>query len=153
MIGESRAMRRVIGLIEQVAPTSASVIITGESGTGKEEVARAIHNRSQRPRAPLIGINCAAIPESLVESQLFGHERGSFTGADRRHEGCFERAHSGTLPLDEITEMRPDVQAKLLRVLEEHESFAWAATGRYLLMCACSPPPIVRWTGPCVTGG
>jgi two-component system response regulator HydG len=120
MIGESRAIRRVIGLIEQVAPTSASVIITGESGTGKEEVARAIHNGSQRPRAPLIEINCAAIPESLVESQLFGHERGSFTGADRRHEGCFERADGGTLLLDEITEMRPDVQAKLLRVLEEH---------------------------------
>jgi transcriptional regulator with PAS, ATPase and Fis domain len=120
MICESREMRRVIGLIERVASTSASIIITGESGTGKEEAARAIHNRSQRRRAPFVGINCAAIPESLVESQLFGHERGSFTGADRRHEGCFERANGGTLLLDEITEMRPEVQAKLLRVLEEH---------------------------------
>lgn len=112
-------MRRVIGQIERVAPTSASIIITGESGTGKEETARAIHACSQHSsKGPYIGINCGAIPESLVESELFGHERGSFTGADRRHEGCFERANRGTLLLDEITEMRPDVQAKLLRVLE-----------------------------------
>jgi len=119
MIGESRAMRRIMSLIERVAPYSASIIITGESGTGKEETARTIHERSQRRKGPFVGVNCAAIPDSLVESQLFGHERGSFTGADRRHEGCFERANGGTLLLDEITEMRPDVQAKLLRVLEE----------------------------------
>jgi DNA-binding NtrC family response regulator len=110
-------MRRVIVAIERLAPSSASVVITGESGTGKELVARTIHELSPRRAAPYVAINCAAIPESLMESELFGHERGSFTGAVRRHEGCFEAAHGGTLLLDEVTEMKP--QAKLLRVLEE----------------------------------
>jgi two-component system response regulator HydG len=95
------------------------VIIIGESGTGKEVAARAIHDGSSRQNRPYVAINCAAVPESLVENELFGHERGAFTGADRRREGCFERANGGSLLLDEITEMRPEIQAKLLRVLEE----------------------------------
>ncbi|HEY6418773.1 MAG TPA: sigma-54 factor interaction domain-containing protein [Candidatus Binataceae bacterium] len=119
MVGQSLAIRRAIRLIEEAAPTSAPVIITGESGTGKELAARAIHDRSPRQNRPYVAINCAAVPESLIESELFGHERGAFTGADRRREGCFERANGGSLLLDEITEMRPEMQAKLLRVLEE----------------------------------
>jgi two-component system, NtrC family, response regulator HydG len=119
LVGQSLAIRRAIRLIEEAALTSAPVIITGESGTGKELAARAIHDKSPRHNRPYVAINCAAVPESLIESELFGHERGAFTGADRRREGCFERANGGSLLLDEITEMRPEMQAKLLRVLEE----------------------------------
>lgn len=119
LVGASQPMREVYTLIEQVAPSSASVLITGESGTGKEMVARAIHNLSPRRSAPFVAINCSAIPETLMESELFGHERGSFTGAIERRMGCFELAHTGTLLLDEIAEMPPMLQAKLLRVLEE----------------------------------
>lgn len=104
------------------------MIITGESGTGKELAARAIHDKSPRRNRPYVAINCAAVPESLIESELFGHERGAFTGADRRREGCFERANGGTLLLDEITEMRPEMQAKLLRVLEEGSILRLGAT-------------------------
>jgi transcriptional regulator with PAS, ATPase and Fis domain len=121
LIGQSLPMRRVIASIEQVAPTNASVIIVGESGTGKELVARTIHELSARAYGPYVGINCAALPETLMESELFGHERGAFTGADRRREGCFELANGGTLLLDEIAEMRPELQAKLLRVIEERK--------------------------------
>jgi two-component system, NtrC family, response regulator HydG len=117
--GNSQVMRRVIADIDRVACSNASVVITGESGTGKELVARQIHNLSPRCDAPFFGVNCAAIAESLIESELFGHERGSFTGAERRREGCFEAAQGGTLLLDEITEMKPALQAKLLRILEE----------------------------------
>ncbi len=119
LIGQSQAMQRVMALIERVAPTSASVIIKGESGTGKEIVARTIHELSPRRGGPYVAVNCAAMPETLMESELFGHERGAFTGAERRREGCFELANGGTLLLDEITEMKVELQAKLLRVIEE----------------------------------
>jgi len=121
MVGQSLATRRVMSLIEQVAPSSASVVLTGESGTGKELAARTIHELSPRRAAAYIAVNCAAIPETLMESELFGHERGAFTGADRRREGCFELANGGTLMLDEITDMKVELQAKLLRVIEERK--------------------------------
>jgi DNA-binding NtrC family response regulator len=121
IIGRSLAMRRLMALIDQVAPSSASILITGESGTGKEIVARAVHELSTRRDGPFIALNCAAIPDTLIESELFGHERGAFTGADKRRTGCFELADGGTLFLDEIGEMKVDVQAKLLRVLEERK--------------------------------
>ena len=121
IIGQSQAMRRVMALVEQAAPSSASVIIQGDSGTGKEIVARTIHDSSPRCNGPYVAINCAALPEGLLESELFGHERGAFTGADQRRAGCFELANGGTLLLDEITEMKPELQAKLLRVIEEHK--------------------------------
>jgi DNA-binding NtrC family response regulator len=111
-------MKRVHALIERVAPSPATVIVSGESGTGKEVVARALHDLSGRRNGPFEAVNCGALAPSLMESELFGHERGSFTGADRRHHGCFERAHGGTLFLDEVTEMSPDLQVKLLRILE-----------------------------------
>jgi DNA-binding NtrC family response regulator len=120
LIGKSLSMRRVIATIERIAEASASIVITGESGSGKELVARTIHQMSSRRAHPYVGVNCAAIPETLMESELFGHERGAFTGADQRREGCFEAANGGTLLLDEITEMKIEMQAKLLRVLEEH---------------------------------
>jgi two-component system, NtrC family, response regulator HydG len=121
MIGRSLAMRRLMALIDQVAPSSASILIAGESGTGKEIVARTIHDLSARREGPFIALNCAAIPDTLIESELFGHERGAFTGADKRRIGCFELAEGGTLFLDEIGEMKVDMQAKLLRVLEERK--------------------------------
>ena len=106
-------------MIEQAGPTNASVLITGESGTGKELVAQAIHQASTRKNAPFVAVNCAAIPDALMESELFGHERGAFTGALTRRQGCFELADRGTLFLDEIAEMTPAMQAKLLRALQE----------------------------------
>jgi DNA-binding NtrC family response regulator len=121
LIGQSLAMRRVMALVEQAAPTTASVIICGESGTGKEMVARTLHELSLRSSGPYVAVNCAALPESLLESELFGHERGAFTGADQRRAGCFELAQDGTLLLDEIGEMKPALQAKLLRVLEDRK--------------------------------
>jgi DNA-binding NtrC family response regulator len=119
MVGSSAVMRQVYSLIAQVAPTSASVLITGESGTGKELVARALHRLSPRAGGPFIAINCAAMPETLMESELFGHEKGAFTGAVERRPGCFEQANNGTVLLDEIGDMPIGTQAKLLRVLEE----------------------------------
>jgi DNA-binding NtrC family response regulator len=119
LVGTSAPMRRVFSLIEQVAPTSARVLIVGESGTGKERVAAAIHKLSPRAAGPFVAINCAALPESLIESELFGHEKGAFTGALGTRAGCFEHAHQGTLFLDEIAEMPMGMQAKLLRALEE----------------------------------
>lgn len=119
MIGKSRQMQQIFSLIEKVAPTGASVLITGESGTGKELVARAIHNYSLRDKEPFISINCAALPESLLESELFGHEKGAFTGAIALRKGRFELADHGTLFLDEIGEMALSLQAKLLRIIQE----------------------------------
>jgi transcriptional regulator with GAF, ATPase, and Fis domain len=121
IIGESVHIRRIMQTVAMVAPTRATVLLQGESGTGKELFARAIHDQSDRRDKPFIKLNCAALPEGLIESALFGHERGAFTGAVKRVEGAFERAHGGTLLLDEISEMRLDLQAKLLRVLQEQE--------------------------------
>ena len=119
LVGKSESIQKIYFLIEQVAPSSASVLITGESGTGKELVARTIHKMSPRHDKPFVAINCSAIPESLMESELFGHEKGAFTGAASRRQGCFELADTGTLLLDEIGEMPALLQAKLLRVIEE----------------------------------
>jgi len=121
IVGSSPALRRIIDQARAVAETSATVLITGESGTGKEMLARFIHNISPRARAPFIACNIAALPESLVESELFGHEKGAFTGANTRRQGRFELADSGTLFLDEIGELSPAMQVKLLRVLQERE--------------------------------
>jgi DNA-binding NtrC family response regulator len=119
--GSSRKMQEIFHLIELVAPSTASVLITGESGTGKELVARTIHELSPRKSKPFVAINCAAIPETLIESEIFGHEKGAFTGALERRIGCFELAESGSMLLDEIGEMPVATQAKLLRVLEDRK--------------------------------
>lgn len=118
LFGLSPVMKRVMSQVQRVAPTSATVLITGESGTGKEIIARAIHEHSDRCNKPFVPVNCGAISPQLIESELFGHEKGSFTGAVRSHRGVFEQADGGTLFLDEITEMPVELQVKLLRVLE-----------------------------------
>ena len=121
LVGGSKSMREVMQAIEQAAPSIASVLITGETGSGKEVVARALHRLSPRAAGPFVAINCSAIPETLMESEIFGHEKGAFTGAAERRLGCFELADGGTLLLDEIGEMPMPTQAKLLRVLEDHK--------------------------------
>jgi DNA-binding NtrC family response regulator len=118
LIGRSASMRKLVELMERVAPSAASVLITGESGSGKDFIAQTLHELSGRSRAPFVAVNCPAIPEALLESELFGHERGAFTGAIAERAGLFEHAAGGTLFLDEVTEMTPGLQAKLLRVLE-----------------------------------
>jgi DNA-binding NtrC family response regulator len=119
MVGGSPRMQEIFALLQQAGPSKACVLITGESGTGKEMVARTVHALSQRRQGPFVAINCAALPETLIESELFGHEKGSFTGASERRAGCFEVAQHGTLLLDEIGEMPMPTQAKLLRILED----------------------------------
>ena len=121
LVGASKPMQEVMHQIEMAAPSTASVLITGETGSGKEMAARTIHQLSPRAERPFVAINCSAIPESLMESEIFGHERGAFTGAAERRLGCFELADGGTLLLDEIGEMPAPTQAKLLRVLEDHK--------------------------------
>lgn len=121
LVGTSKAMQEIFALVEQVAPSTASVLITGESGSGKEMLARTLHDLSPRKDKPFVAINCAAIPETLIESEIFGHEKGAFTGAVERRAGCFELAEGGTLLLDEIGEMPAATQTKLLRVLEDHK--------------------------------
>ena len=121
ILGRSLAMREMLRMVATVAPTEATVLITGESGTGKELVARAVHTGSPRVNNPMVTVNCAALPENLLESELFGHEKGAFTGADKRREGRFVQANGGTLFLDEIGEMPMSVQAKLLRALQQGE--------------------------------
>ncbi|MFQ5675930.1 MAG: sigma-54-dependent transcriptional regulator, partial [bacterium] len=121
IIGQNEKITEVYRLIDAVADTQASVLITGESGTGKELVARAIHKKSSRADGPFIAINCSAFPRDILENELFGHEKGAFTGALKEKPGCFEMAHKGTLFMDEIGEMPVDTQTKLLRVLEERQ--------------------------------
>jgi DNA-binding NtrC family response regulator len=121
VIGSSPPMQQVLKVVAQVAPSRATVLLSGESGTGKELIAAAIHHRSTRATGPFVKLHCAALAGSLLESELFGHEKGSFTGAERRREGRFEQANGGTLFLDEIGDIAPSVQVKLLRVLQEHE--------------------------------
>jgi len=130
LVGRSEPMQETYNLIGRVAPTNASVFVIGESGTGKELVAETVHALSRRSDRPLLAVNCGAVAPNLIESELFGHEKGSFTGADRRRAGYFERARGGTLFLDEITEMPAELQVKLLRVLE---------TGRFLRVGGTDP--------------
>ena len=121
IVGTSVPMQRVYGLMRRATEADVTVLVRGESGTGKELVAKALHANGARRTGPFLAVNCAAVPESLIESELFGHEAGAFTGATRRRAGCFERAHGGTILLDEIADMKPELQAKLLRVLQERE--------------------------------
>lgn len=121
LTGQSDAMRSVYQVIDAVAPSTASVLILGESGTGKELVARAIHQKSERARGPFLALNCAALPKDILENELFGHEKGAFTGSTNEKPGAFEMAHEGTLFLDEVAEMAPDIQVKLLRALESRQ--------------------------------
>src|SRR5690606_20060735 len=119
LIGQSEEMHSIYSMIEAAAPSTASILIVGESGTGKELVARAVHDKSSRKKGPFIAINCAAFPREILENELFGHEKGAFTGAINEKPGCFELADGGTLFLDEVAEMEPDIQVKFLRALEQ----------------------------------
>src|SRR5260370_18385378 len=121
MVGDSAPLRAVLSGLSKVAPTDSTVLITGETGTGKELVARAIHRRSQRSAHAFISVNCAAIPPSLIASELFGHEKGAFTGAVQRRQGRFELADGGTIFLDGVGELPPEIQMALLRILQERE--------------------------------
>ncbi len=133
LIGASSAMRRMLELVERIAPTRSTVLVTGASGTGKELVARAIHAQSERSSGPFVAVNCGALPESLLEDELFGHVRGAFTDAVSNRPGCFEQANGGTLFLDEIATMSPGLQVKLLRVLQERELVPLGSTRKVRL--------------------
>ena len=148
LIGVSYTMQRIYRMIESVARGDATVMITGESGVGKELVSQAVHRRSLRRKNPFVAVNCANIPGSLLESELFGHEKGAFTGADRRRIGCCEAAHTGTLFLDEVCEMCPELQVKLLRFLEER-NFRPLGGNRHVevdsrVICATNRDPLVE---------
>jgi transcriptional regulator with GAF, ATPase, and Fis domain len=125
IVGESATILKVKEMIERVAPTDARVLITGENGTGKELVARWLHEKSQRAGMPFVEVNCAAIPSELIESELFGHEKGAFTSAIKQRKGKFEQAHGGTLFLDEVGDMSLSAQAKVLRALQEPQNYGW----------------------------
>jgi len=148
LIGASAPMQKIYDLIGRVAGTDASILISGETGTGKELVAETIHNLSRRSKEAFLPVNCGALSSNLIESELFGHERGSFTGADRMHKGYFERANGGTLFLDEITET-VDIQVRLLRAWKRPRSPGSAERSRSRSTCASSPPPAAgsrrRW--------
>src|SRR3974390_3497296 len=135
LVGHSPAMQTLYAQIQRIAPTRASVLIIGESGTGKEVAARTLHDLSPRADQPFIAVNCGAIPETLIEAELFGYERGSFTGAVRSHAGYFERSGEGTVLLDEITEMPLEMQVKLLRVLESRQIFRVGGTKNIEIRC------------------
>ena len=145
IIGKSEPIRKLREALNLVAPTNASVLITGENGTGKELVARALHANSRRSARPFVEVNCAAIPEDLIESELFGHEKGAFTGATDRHRGKFDLAHEGTLFLDEIGDMSLKTQAKILRILEEQRFERVGGSGPSRWTCASWPPPTRTW--------
>jgi formate hydrogenlyase transcriptional activator len=142
IVGTSAALRAVVARVSRVAPSDSTVLITGETGTGKELIARAIHRRSIRASWPFIGISCAAIPRELMLSELFGHEKGAFTGAVQRRMGRFELADGGTIFLDEVGDLPADAQAALLRVLQEREFTKLAESNLYGSTFALSPPPI-----------
>jgi DNA-binding NtrC family response regulator len=144
LLGASEVMQNVFRLIERVGPTEASVLLTGESGSGKELAAQSIHERSARRGGPFIAINCGAIPAGLIEAELFGYEKGSFTGAVRAHAGVFERAQGGTLLLDEVTEMPLDMQTRLLRVLESRKFYRVGASTEL-----CSDVRVIASTNRC----
>ncbi len=131
LLGSSPAMREVFRLIERVGPTEASVLLTGESGSGKELAAQSIHSRSARREGPFVAINCGAIPAGLIEAELFGYEKGSFTGAAHAHAGAFERARGGTLLLDDVTDLPLDMQIRLLRVLESQKYYRVGAAAEF----------------------
>lgn len=142
MVGESPAMREVLKMIGKVAPAASTVLITGESGVGKELVARAIHAESPRKEKVFLPVNCSAIPDTLLESQLFGHTKGAFTGALSAQDGLFRKARGGTIFLDEIGELPPPLQPKLLRVIERKEVLPVGAATPYRSMCVSWPPAI-----------
>ena len=149
IVGNSPALRTALGLLQEVASTDSTALLLGETGTGKELFAKALHMRSSRRQFPIVSVNCAALPPTLIESELFGHERGAFTDAVAQRQGRFELAHRGTLFLDEI-DLPLELQAKLLRVLQEGSSGA-SASARRRSTCASSRPRTVIWAAPSST--
>src|SRR5256714_2605540 len=141
IVGQSPSLRATLDIIRQAAPSSATVLLLGESGTGKELFARALHEHSPRSQGPFVPINCAAIPETILESELFGYERGAFTGAVQRKEGRSERAQGGSLFLDEVGELTPAVQVKLLRFLQEGEIERLGGAAAFKVACRVGAPP------------